>query len=140
MWNHNPDNTKWSIDNGLTLRTATASVLLDHSAMRDGDRAGLALLRDSSAWIGAKRDGGKTGVVMVNRLTTDGNWNTTGTGPEVASAPVSGNRIRLRASADIRFGTARSGTFSYSTDSTTFTRLGSAFSMGNVTRFELSTP
>jgi hypothetical protein len=28
--------------------------------MRDGDRAGLALLRDLSAWIGIERDGGTT--------------------------------------------------------------------------------
>jgi hypothetical protein len=31
---------------------STATALLDHSAMRDGDPAGLALLRDASAWIG----------------------------------------------------------------------------------------
>jgi beta-xylosidase len=186
-WNHNPDNTKWSVAGGLTLRTATvtndlywarntlthriqgptstATVDLDFSAMRDGDRAGLALLRDSSAWIGVRRDGGATRVVMVNGLTMDSNWNTTGTGTEVASAPVSGGRIRLRASADIRPGAPRPGTFSHSTDGTAFTRLGPAFSMGNdwrffmgyrfalfnhatqalggavrVTRFELSTP
>ena len=54
--------------------------------MRDGDRAGLAMLRDSSAWIGVKRDNGATRVVMVNGLTMDSNWNTTGTGTEAASA------------------------------------------------------
>ncbi|MEH0580989.1 glycoside hydrolase family 43 protein [Streptomyces sp. B21-108] len=156
-WNHNPDNTKWSVDNGLTLRTATvtddlywarntlthrvqgptstATVQLDHSAMRDGDRAGLALLRDSSAWIGVKRDGGATRVVMVNGLTMDSNWNTTGTGTEAASATVPGGRVWLRATADIRPGAARPGAFSYSTDGTAFTRLGPAFSMGNDWRF-----
>ncbi|MEU5083407.1 MULTISPECIES: glycoside hydrolase family 43 protein [Streptomyces] len=186
-WNHNPDNTKWSAGNGLTLRTATvtndlywarntlthriqgptstATVQLDHSAMRDGDRAGLALLRDSSAWIGLKRDGGVTRIARVGGLTMDTNWNTTGTGTELASAPVSGSRIWLRASADIRPGAPRPGTFSYSTDGTNFTRLGPDFTMGNdwrffmgyrfalfnhatqalggavrVTRFELSTP
>ncbi|MGY1522716.1 glycoside hydrolase family 43 protein [Streptomyces sp. MN3] len=156
-WNHNPDNTKWSVGNGLTLRTATvthdlywarntlthriqgptstATVQLDHSAMRDGDRAGLALLRASSAWIGLKRDGGATRVVTVTGLTMDGNWNTTGTGTETASAPVSGGRVWLRANADIRPGAPRPGTFSYSTDGITFTRLGPAFSMGNDWRF-----
>jgi hypothetical protein len=49
---------------------------------------------------------------MVNGLTTDSNWNTTGTGTEVASATISGGRMRLRASADIRPGAARPGTFS----------------------------
>lgn len=156
-WNHNPDNTKWSVGNGLTLRTATvtndlywarntlthriqgptstATVELDFSAMRDGDRAGLALLRDSSAWIGVKRDGGVTRVVMVNGLTMDGNWNTTGTGTEAASAIASGSRVWLRAGADIRPGAARPGTFSYSTDGIDFIRLGPSFSMGNDWRF-----
>ena len=63
-WNHNPDNTRWSVNNGLRLQTATvtndlyaarntlthriqgptstATIELDYSAMRDGDRAGLA--------------------------------------------------------------------------------------------------
>ncbi|KOV62208.1 xylosidase [Streptomyces sp. NRRL WC-3618] len=156
-WNHNPDNSRWSTGNGLTLRTATvtndlywarntlthriqgpsstATVQLDYSAMRDGDRAGLALLRDSSAWIGVRRDGGGTRVAMVDRLTMDGNWNTTGTGTEAASAAVSGGRLWLRASADIRPGAARSAVFSYSTDGVTFTRLGPAFSLGNDWRF-----
>ncbi|WP_037836277.1 MULTISPECIES: glycoside hydrolase 43 family protein [unclassified Streptomyces] len=187
-WNHNPDNGKWSVNNGLTLRTATvtndlywarntlthriqgptstATVQLDHSAMRDGDRAGLALLRDSSAWIGLKRDGGTTRLVMVDGLTMDGSWNTTGTGVERASASLpGGGRLWLRANADIRPGASRPGTFSYSADGINFTRLGPAFAMGNdwrffmgyrfalfnhatralggsvrVTRFELSTP
>jgi beta-xylosidase len=156
-WNHNPDNGKWSVNNGLTLRTATvtddlywarntlthriqgptstATVQLDHSAMRDGDRAGLALLRNSSAWIGLKRDGGATRVVMVDGLTMDGSWNTTGTGIERASASVPGGRLWLRANADIRPGASRPGTFSYSTDGVTFTRLGPAFAMGNDWRF-----
>ncbi|MFD8304440.1 glycoside hydrolase 43 family protein [Streptomyces sp. NPDC059690] len=156
-WNHNPDNTRWSLGNGLTLRTATvtndlywarntltyriqgptstATVQIDPSAMRDGDRAGLALLRDSSAWIGVKRDGGVTRVAMVGGLTMDGSWNTTGTGTELASAATSGDRVWLRATADIRPGSARPGTFSYSTDGINFTRLGPAFSMGNDWRF-----
>lgn len=156
-WNHNPDPSKWSVGDGLTLRTATvtadlywarntlthriqgptstATVDFDVSTMRDGDRAGLALLRDSSAWIGVKRDGGATRVVMVNGLTMDGSWNTTGTGVEVASAPLAGNRVRLRANADIRPGSARPAVFSYSTDGSAFVRLGPAFSMGNDWRF-----
>ncbi|MCX5263154.1 glycoside hydrolase 43 family protein [Streptomyces sp. NBC_00199] len=187
-WNHNPDNSKWSAGNGLTLRTATvtndlyaarntlthriqgptstATIQLEHSAMRDGDRAGLALLRDSSAWIGLQRDGGVTRLVMVDGLTMDGNWKTTGTGTVRASASVpNGGRLWLRAGADIRPGSSRPGVFSYSADGVAFTRLGPAFSLGNdwrffmgyrfalfnhatqalggsvrVTRFELSTP
>lgn len=152
-WNHNPDPTKYSVSNGLRLQTATvtgdlysarntlthrilgptstATIALDYSQMRNGDRAGLALLRDSSAWIGIKRDADTTKVAMVNNLTMDSNWNTTGTGTEVAGVPVTGGRVWLRVSADIRPGTGRQGHFSYSTDGTNFTPLGPGFVMGN---------
>jgi beta-xylosidase len=156
-WNHNPDNTRWSTGSGLRLQTATvtndlyaarntlthriqgptstATVELDYSAMTDGDRSGLAMLRDSSAWIGVKRDGGATRVTLVNGLTMDGSWNTTGTGTEAASAPVSGGRIWLRVSADIRPGSGRQARFSYSTDGVTFTALGPAFTLNNAWQF-----
>ncbi|HEU5474728.1 MAG TPA: family 43 glycosylhydrolase [Actinophytocola sp.] len=156
-WNHNPDNTRWSVGSGLRLQTATvtndlysarntlshrilgpmstATIPLDYGSMRDGDRAGLALLRDSSAWIGVKRDGGTNRVVMVNGLTMDSNWNTTGFGTEQAGATISGGRIWLRVNADIRPGTGRQGRFSYSTDGVNFTPLGPGFVMGNDWRF-----
>jgi beta-xylosidase len=156
-WNHNPDNGRWSVNNGLRLQTATvtndlyaarntlthriqgptstATIELDYSAMRDGDRAGLALLRDASAWIGVRRDNGATRVVMTNNLTMNSSWNTTGTGTEVASAPVAGGRVWLRANADIRPGAGRLGRFSYSTDGVNFTALGSGFAMNNAWQF-----
>ncbi|WP_212828866.1 family 43 glycosylhydrolase [Catellatospora sp. TT07R-123] len=155
-WNHNPDNTKWSVNNGLRLQTATvtgdlyaarntlthriqgptstATIELDYSTMKDGDRAGLAVLRNSSAWIGVKRDNGTTRVVMTNGLSMDrnNNWATSGTGSEQAGAAVSGGRIWLRATADIRPGSAsRQATFSYSTNGTTFTPLGNALTLNN---------
>jgi len=155
-WNHNPDTTRFSVNNRLTLQTATvtndlynarntlshrilgptstATIVLNYGNMRDGDRAGLALLRDSSAWIGIKRDNGQNRVVFTNGLTMDSNWNTTGTGTEVASANVSGGRIWLRIAADIRPGTGRQGRFYYSTDGTNFTQLGT-FTMGNAWQF-----
>ncbi|MEU0805981.1 glycoside hydrolase 43 family protein [Streptomyces sp. NPDC005970] len=156
-WNHNPDNTKWSTGNGLRLETATvtddlyaarntlthriqgpastATVILDHQGMRDGDRAGLALLRDSSAWIGIKRDGTAKRLVMTSDLTMDSNWNTTSTGREVVSTSIRGNRIWLRATADIRPGTGREGHFSYSTDGINFAPLGAAFVLKNDWQF-----
>lgn len=156
-WNHNPDTSKFTVGNGLRLGTATvtndlynarntlthriqgpsstATIELDHSTMRDGDRAGLAMLRDSSAWIGVRRDNGVTRVSMTNGLSMDGSWNTTGTGTEAASAAVSGSRIWLRATADIRPGSGRQATFSYSTDGVTFTRLGPGFTLGNSWQF-----
>jgi beta-xylosidase len=158
-WNHNPDTGRFTVNNGLRLQTATvtndlyaarntlthriqgptstATIELDYGGMSNGDRAGLAMLRDSSAWIGVKRDNGTTRVVMTNGLTMDSNWNTTGTGTEVAGAAVSGGRIWLRATADIRPGTGRQARFSYSTDGVTFTPLGSGFTLGNAWQFFL---
>ena len=152
-WNHNPDTTKYTVDDGLTLRTATvtddlyaarntlthriqgptstATIELDHTGMTDGDRAGLALLRDASAWIGVARDGDRTRVVRVDDITMDADWNTASTGTEVASVDVSGNRLWLRAEADITPGDGRQARFSYSTDGTTFTALGPAFTLVN---------
>lgn len=156
-WNHNPDTSKYTVDNGLTLRTATvtddlyaarntlthriqgptstATIELDHSDMTDGDRAGLALLRDSSAWIGVARDGDRIRVLRVDDLTMDADWNTASTGTEVAEADLPGDRVWLRAQADITPGDGRQARFSYSTDGTTFTELGPAFTLKNDWQF-----
>ncbi|MEU8037896.1 family 43 glycosylhydrolase [Streptosporangium sp. NPDC049078] len=156
-WNHNPDNSRWSTGSGLRLQTATvtndlynarntlthriqgpsstATIELDYSQMANGDRSGLAILRDQSAWIGIKRDNGATRVVMTNGLTMNSSWQTTGTGTEAASANVSGGRIWLRVNADIRPGSGRQARFSYSTDGTNFTTLGPAFTMNNAWQF-----
>ena len=72
---------------------------------------------------------------MVNGLTMDGNWNTTGTGSEIAGADISGGRIWLRATADIRPGSGRQARFSYSTDGTNFTPLGDALTLNNAWQF-----
>ena len=152
-WNHNPDGTKWTSGTGLTLQTATvtddlyaarntlthrilgptstATIELDPSAMKDGDVAGLALLRDSSAWIGVKRASGSYKLAMVNGLTMDGSWNTTGKGTEVATATASGSTIWLRITADIRPGANSKGHFYYSADGKSFQELGSGFTMKN---------
>ncbi len=156
-WNHNPDTSKFSVGNGLRLSTATvttdlyaarntlthrilgptstATIELDYSQMRDGDRAGLAMLRDSSAWIGIKRDNGATRVVMQNGLAMNSSWATTNTGSEAGSANVSGGRIWLRVKADIRPGSGRQAVFSYSTNGSTFTNLGPGFTLNNAWQF-----
>jgi beta-xylosidase len=152
-WNHNPDNSKWSLHNGLKLQTATvtndlyaarntlthrilgpkssATIELDLSHMKDGDRAGLALFRDSSAWIGVRRDNGKLEVAMEDHLTMHDHWKTTGLGNEVISLPISGKKIWLRASADtaanFKSGPDRKGSFAYSVDGKNFTLLGTSF-------------
>ncbi|MFI5934153.1 family 43 glycosylhydrolase [Actinoplanes sp. NPDC051494] len=157
-WNHNPDTTKFSVNNGLRLSTATvtndlynarntltrriqgpsstATVRLDYSTMADGDRSGLAMLRDQSAWVGVRKDNGVTRVSMTNGLTmSTSGWTTTGTGTEAAGATVSGGTIWLRATANIQPGSGRTATFSYSTNGTTFTTLGPAFTLNSDWQF-----
>lgn len=152
-WNHDPGNSKWSVKNQLRLKTATvtenlyrarntlthrilgpestATIELDYSAMKDGDRAGLALFRDSSAWIGIERDDGSFKVVMEENLTMDNRWQTTSTGTEVAGDPVSSGKIWLRTSADIHPGGRRTAEFSYSTDGRTVRPIGRPFVLNN---------
>ncbi|WP_431918253.1 RICIN domain-containing protein [Nonomuraea jabiensis] len=156
-WNHNPDTSRFTTGDGLRLQTATvtgdlynarntlthriqgpsstATIELDYSQMANGDRAGLAMLRDQSAWIGVKRDNGANRVVMTNGLTMNSSWQTTGTGTEAASANISGGRIWLRVNADIRPGSGRQARFSYSTDGTNFVSLGPAFTLNNAWQF-----
>jgi hypothetical protein len=104
--------------------------------MANGDRAGLAMLRDQSAWIGVRKDNGITRVSMTNGLTMSTNgWTTTGTGTEQAGTTVSGGKIWLRVSANIQPGSGRTATFSYSTNGTTFSGLGPAFTLNNDWQF-----
>lgn len=154
-WNHNPDNTKWSLDRGLVLKTATvtqdlfaarntlthrtlgpestATIVLDDTAMKDGDRSGLALFRDVSAWVGVERENGAYKVAMENNIVLKQipmkGWQTTSTGTEVASKPIPAGRIWLRVSADIRPGPGHLAHFSWSRDGKTFEPIGTPFEL-----------
>ena len=91
QWNHNPDNTLWSLKerkgflrlktgridtdfllarNTLTQRTigptSSASVSLDISKMKEGDFAGLSALQKEYGLVGVKVEEGKKSIVMVN--------------------------------------------------------------------------
>ncbi|MFF5077560.1 RICIN domain-containing protein [Actinoplanes sp. NPDC000266] len=157
-WNHNPDTSKFAVGNGLRLSTATvtndlynarntlthriqgpastATIQLNYASMANGDRAGLAMLRDRSAWIGVRKDNGATRVSMTNGLTMSASgWTTTGTGSEAAGAPVSGGTVWLRVTANIQPGSGRTATFSYSTNGSTFTTLGPALVLNNDWQF-----
>ncbi|PPQ84245.1 hypothetical protein CVT24_012922 [Panaeolus cyanescens] len=162
-WNHNPDTTKFSVGSGLKLQTATvtfdlynarntltrrivgpqstATIVLDYSGMKDGDRAGLVLLRDKSAWIGIKKDNGGARVVQITGIDMNTDWVTTNTGAEAAAGGsiASSGRIWLRIAADIRPGStgSKQATFSYSTDGNSFTRVGGAFTMNTDWHFFL---
>jgi beta-xylosidase len=158
-WNHNPDTSRFSVNNGLTLQTATVTgdlyaarntlthrilgptstgtIELNYSGMADGDRAGLALLRENSAWIGIRKDGSTTRLSMYTGLSMNtSNWNTSSTGYEAAGMNVSGGRIWLRIKGDFRpAGGSKQATFWYSTDGTNFSQLGPSFTMGTNWQF-----
>ena len=90
QWNHNPDNTLWSVKeragflrlktgkigpdfllarNTLTQRTigptSSASVKLDVSKMKDGDIAGLSAFQKEYGLVGVKFEGSKKSIVMT---------------------------------------------------------------------------
>lgn len=157
-WNHNPDTKSFTVNNGLTLKTVTVTkdlyqarntlthrirgpqgtgtVLIDFSKMADGDRTGLAVLRDSSAWIGIEREGSNFNLVFNTGLSMNTDWTTKSTGTVSARQNnVSYRKVYLRVSADIRPGAAGSAVFSYSTDGNSFTNFGSTVSLGNDWQF-----
>lgn len=64
------------------------------------------------------------------------NWRTSSTGTGVASAPISGGKIWLRVTVDIR----RGAELSYSIDGYTFQSIGTPFVMNNEWRFFMGVP
>ncbi len=91
QWNHNPDNSLWSLKarkgflrlttgrtdtsflmakNSLTQRTigpvCTGTTSLDVSNMKEGDFAGLGLLQKNYGLVGVRVNGGSKMIVMIN--------------------------------------------------------------------------
>ena len=91
QWNHNPDNSLWSVTerkgylrlktgridtsfflarNSLTQRTfgpvCTGITSLEVTNMKDGDFAGLALLQKNFGQVGVRVEGDKKSIVMIN--------------------------------------------------------------------------
>ncbi|KAI4866731.1 glycoside hydrolase family 43 protein [Hypoxylon rubiginosum] len=154
-WNHNPDETKYKVENGgLTLSTATVTsdlyaarntlthrihgeypvgtVQIDFSKMADGDRFGLAAFRDRTAYIGIHRDGSKYTLSLVHNVTQEESaWNTTSNGTVIATETVSPTdlTIWLRTSLDARSSGSYAANFSYSTDGKEFTQMGKPYTM-----------
>ncbi|KAF4781154.1 glycosyl hydrolase family 43 [Colletotrichum scovillei] len=164
-WNHNPDNDAWSLGpDGLTLHTATvceglygaantltqriigprsqATFRLDISGMVDGDQAGVAALRQLSAYVGIHKVDGASKLVYVDEISmvvrdslTD--WVTTSNGYVKAEGPtISGGDLWLRIKADISPPVAGSSawpnaTFWFSTDGDNFEQLGPVYELNN---------
>ncbi|KAJ9148965.1 Glycoside hydrolase family 43 protein [Pleurostoma richardsiae] len=148
-WNHNPDPSKYVVNNGVTLGTVTVTddlfharntltyrpygehpvgtVSIDFSNMADGDVTGLAAFRDVTSWIGVVRNGTTYTVqVRANATQDESTWATTSTGTVTATVPVTGRKIWLRVSMDARASGTKLAQFSYSNDGSGFDTLGPA--------------
>lgn len=155
-WNHNPDTTKFSVNQGLTLQTASnttdlysarntlthrvfgeypvGTIELDFTSMADGDRSGLAAFRDRSAYIGIHREGTKYSIVAAQNMTIDEfNGTTIDPGHVVDTARVREGvrKIWLRTTMDARPNGSRDANFFYSYDGTKFVQLGTTYELYN---------
>ncbi|KAL5085990.1 hypothetical protein Trisim1_009754 [Trichoderma cf. simile WF8] len=166
-WNHNPDTDAISFDQtdgGLIMKTASVTddlflarntlthrVLgpaskgtfqIDLSGIQDGDQAGMALFRDSMAFIGLSKASDELTLQYVDGLllsnSAGNNWETISNGTVKATGPtfkISGNYTNIWLRIDVNilpaFGAPaeikRYANFSYSFNGNDFTQLGSPF-------------
>lgn len=117
QWNHNPDNSFWSVTerkgflrlktgridssfllskNSLTQRTigpvCSATISMDVSGMKEGDFAGLGLLQKNYGLAGVRISGNNKELVMINA--------STGKPTEAQSIPLTQNTIYIKATCD----------------------------------------
>lgn len=145
QWNHNPDNSLWSVTerkgflrlktgrldtsfllarNSLTQRTigpvCSGSIALDASNMKDGDFAGLGLLQKQFGLLGVRMDGNNKAIVMINA--------STGKPVEAASIPLNQNTVYFRA--ECNFTDKKDvADFFYSLDGNTWLPIGTQLKM-----------
>jgi xylan 1,4-beta-xylosidase len=142
-WNHNPDNSRWSLRerpgylrlrptvsadfwnalNSLTHKgwgpTSCAVVTLDVSQLREGDRAGLGMLGKSISTLAVERvDSQNYRIVLSTGV--DGESEV----EPIASAPISGSEIELALQMDFDNATGRCA---YRVDDQEWTVLGDKF-------------
>ncbi|OBT94140.1 hypothetical protein VE01_06961 [Pseudogymnoascus verrucosus] len=147
------DTTKYTVNNGLTLSTATVTndlfearntlthrvfgavsigtVILDTSNMADGDVCGLAAYRDWTAYIGISRNGSTYTISNVQGMKQDSanNWVTLTDGTTTASATITKGRVWLRGTVQAAQVSSHGVSFEYSLDGTTFKPLGGSYTM-----------
>ena len=145
QWNHNPDNSLWSVSerkgflrlktgridslflksrNTLTQRTfcpvCSGTTILDASNMKDGDFAGLSAFQRKFGQVGVKIVNGQKQVFMVSNKTDEPT--------ELQSIPLSQNKVYLKIECDFRdkIDVAK---FFYSLDGKTWTVIGGELKM-----------
>ncbi|MCZ8520768.1 MULTISPECIES: family 43 glycosylhydrolase [Paenibacillus] len=145
QWNHNPDNTLWSLTerpgylrltngrkstdllgarNTLTQRTfgpeSSGNIAVDVSRLKDGDYAGLAALQKDYGFVGVKVSGKSKSIVMVN--------GSSGSPEEIASVPLTQDRVYFNIDFDYKNGTDKAY-FYYSLDGVQWTAIGNTLQM-----------
>ncbi|WP_337042273.1 glycoside hydrolase family 43 protein [Emticicia sp. 17c] len=145
QWNHNPDNTLWSVTerkgflrlktgridtsfvltrNTLTQRTigpeSSGSISLDLSNMKEGDFAGLGLLQKNYGLIGVKIENGGKSIVMVSA--------NTGKPIEIEKIPITQQTIYLKAECNFSNRTDLAH-FYYSLDGQSWSGIGEPLKM-----------
>ena len=135
QWNHNPDNTKWSLNNGrlrlqsmpaeqlmwarntLTQRvigpTSIATVELYTKGMKDGDVAGLGNINVPCSWIGIVRNDNTLTIRCFEQATNDT--------VDVVAKLKSTNKLWLRMVGDFDHDRAH---YEYSLDGANYQQLG----------------
>lgn len=141
QWNHNPDNSKWSLTerpgfmrlkaskadnlknarNTLTQRVqgplSEGTVCIDVNGLKNGDTAGFGIFQFPYVFVAVTMENGKKDIVMCN----DGKI------VEKIAKPLDGSRIWIRARVTDRDFEAR---FYYSTDGKDFHPIGDTLKMG----------
>jgi beta-xylosidase len=145
QWNHNPDNSLWSVTqrkgylrlitgrvdtsfvmarNTLTQRTfgpeCSGSAVIDVTNMKEGDFAGLALLQRKFGLVGVRYDNGTKSIVMINAQS--------GKPVEVESIPLTQKTAYLKAECDFR-DRRDIAYFYYSLDGKTWKPIGNQLKM-----------
>ena len=145
QWNHNPDNSLWSVTarkgylrlttgridtnflnarNTLTQRTfgpiCTGTTALDVSRMKDGDCAGLGLLQKNYGIVGVKANATSKSVVIISAAT--------GKPEEAAIIPRAQNKVYFKV--ECNFTDKKDvANFFYSLDGKTWNRIGAELKM-----------
>jgi beta-xylosidase len=145
QWNHNPDNSLWSVTkrkgylrlitgrvdtsfvmarNTLTQRTfgpeCSGCTVIDVTNMKEGDFAGLALLQRKFGLVGVRYDNGTKSIVMINAQS--------GKPVEVESIPLTQKTAYLKAECDFR-DRKDIAYFYYSLDGKTWKPIGNQLKM-----------
>jgi hypothetical protein len=145
QWNHNPDNSRWSLNarpgymrlttgrisssilnaiNTLTQRSygpeSSGQIAIEVGQMRNGDYAGLSAFQQNYGFVGVKMSNGARSLVMVNGAS--------GNPVEVASVPLSQNRVYLKVDMDFKNRTDKAY-FYYSLDGNQWTAIGNTLQM-----------